>query len=282
MQILSSNPVIGADALLARIGEPGLLIVDVRGAPQFGAGTVPGAVNLNVYDYFIPSSSAAGVADLNAAAVAALSAIGADRANTVVYFEGQTGMISPRGLWFHEYAGLGGGLILDGGFQGWREAGGATAPGAGTPCAVASGAAQMPWAAGIRRDLLATVSDVLALDPERQTLLDVRRRSEHDGAFVHPCCARPGRIPGAAFLLWEDLLEHGRYRPANEIAARAGAVGLRRERELVIYCHRGARAATALYGLRRAGFARARIFVGSWHEWAETAHLPAEVGGTAG
>jgi thiosulfate/3-mercaptopyruvate sulfurtransferase len=136
----------------------------------------------------------------------------------------------------------------------------------------------MPAGWTVERALLATVGDVLERDPAATVLLDVRRHSEHDGSFVHPCCARPGRIPGSNFLFWEDLLENSRYRPAHDIAARAIAAGISPDQEIITYCHRGARAATALYGLRRAGFPRGRIFVGSWHEWAERTDLPAETG----
>ncbi len=271
----AGHPIMTMAELQSRLGEPGLLVVDVRGAAAFASATIPGAVNLNVYDYFIPGRGQDGVADLTAAVTAALTAIGADTAKTIVYFEDQTGMIAPRGLWFHEFAGLSGGRILDGGFRSWR---GPVAPGIGRPHAVASGAAQVSRSVPIRRDLLATMEDMLALDPTRQTILDVRRRSEFDGSFVHPCCARPGRIPGAAFLFWEDFLEDGHYRSAADIARRAQAAGLSPEREIITYCHRGARAATALYGLRLAGFTRSRIFVGSWHQWAECAELPAQTG----
>lgn len=270
-------PVITAEALIARLGEPGLLLVDTRGRDAWRAATLPGAVHLDVYDYFIPRSDAAGLADLQRAAWAGLTAVGADRAATVVYFETATGMVSPRGLWFHDHAGLSGGLILDGGFDAWVAAGGPVEPGVGADAAIASGAAG-PSPPAPRPELYAGVDDVLAR-PAGTVVLDVRRPSEHTGAFVHPCCARPGRIPDSVLLFYEDLLADGRYRAAEEIAARARAAGLAPETPVIVYCHRGARAATALYGLRLAGFAaEGRVFVGSWHEWAERGELFAAVG----
>lgn len=270
---------IDAKDLAARLDEPGLLLVDVRPPERWRAGTIPGAVSLDVYGYFIPSSrpgdEAGGIVDLDAAAWAGLRAAGADRARTTVYFEEDTGMIAPRGLWFHDYAELPGGLILDGGVSAWRAAGGAVVPGVGAPTAIAVAAARR---GPTDRGLLATVADVRHRDPARTQLLDVRRRSEHEGSFVHPCCARAGRIPGSLFLFWEDVLADGKYRPAAEIAARAAAAGLDPGCDIITYCHRGARAATVLYALRRAGFARVRVFVGSWHEWADRTDLPVEAG----
>lgn len=272
---------IGAPALLERLGEAGLLVVDTRDAAAWAEATVPGAVRLGVYDYFIPSSDAAGLAAIAAATHRALAAAGIDRARTTVWLEERTGMVSPRGLWFQELAGLAGGLVLDGGIEAWRQAGGPVAPGTGHSGEIV--AADRPAgpggpAAAIRRDLIVTIDEILARDPARTDLLDVRRPSEFDGSFVHPCCRRAGRLPDAKLLFWEDLLEDGRYRPAAEIAARAAEAGLSPDREVVAYCHRGARAATALYALRRAGYARVRVFVGSWHEWAAREDLPIETG----
>ncbi|MEJ1158877.1 sulfurtransferase [Prosthecomicrobium sp. N25] len=269
--------VISAEALRARLGEPGLLLVDTRDRAAWRKATLPGAVHLDVYDYFIPRSDAAGLADLQRAAWAGLTAVGADKARTVVFFETATGMISPRGLWFHEHAGLGGGLILDGGYEAWVAAGGPVAPGTGADAAITGGAAG-PAPPAPRADLYAGVDDILAREPGT-VVLDVRRPTEHTGSFVHPCCARPGRIPDSVLLFYEDLLADGRYRAPDEIAARARAAGLTPETPVIIYCHRGARAATALYGLRLAGFAGdGRVFVGSWHEWAERGELFAATG----
>ncbi|HEY9344822.1 MAG TPA: rhodanese-like domain-containing protein, partial [Inquilinus sp.] len=167
--------------------------------------------------------------------------------------------------------------ILDGGFDAWIAAGGPTQPGTGQALAVTAEAA-LQEARAPQLDLVATIDEVAGLDPERTTLLDVRRRSEHEGSFVHPCCARPGRIPHSAFLFWEDLLADGHYRPAAEIAALAAAAGLSPDRRVITYCHRGARAATALYALRQAGYRDVAVFVGSWHEWAARADLAIERG----
>ncbi|MFI5012855.1 MAG: sulfurtransferase [Hyphomicrobiales bacterium] len=264
---------IDVEAVHRRLGEPGLVLVDVRGEEAWRSATIPGAVHLNVYDYFIPRSDEAGIAALARSAATAFDAIGIGQARTAIFFEDRTGMISPRGLWFHEFLGLSGGLILDGGFQAWIEAGHATAPGYGASAEILPEPPDVPQPA-TRRQLIASLQETL----DAPIVLDVRRRSEYSGDFVHPCCARAGRIPGCRHIFWEDLLDEGRYRSPGEVAAIAAKAGLSRDQAIVTYCHRGARAATALYALRRAGFNNVRVFVGSWHEWAERADLPLETG----
>jgi thiosulfate/3-mercaptopyruvate sulfurtransferase len=74
-------------------------------------------------------------------------------------------------------------------------------------------------------------------------------------------------------LFWEDVLENGAFRPAAEIAQRAEQAGLHPQQRIMIYCHRGARAATVLAALTLAGYQNLAIYVGSWHEWAEHVEL---------
>jgi thiosulfate/3-mercaptopyruvate sulfurtransferase len=262
-------------AALAALRDP--IIVDVRPEPEWRRDAIPGAVLMNVYDYFIPASDAAGIAQMATAAAAAFAALGIDGTRPVVWYEEATGMISPRGLWFQDLLGIGGGAILDGGIAAWRAAGFATAPGSGATAAIRPDTPPGPIPRGFQRGLTTDLAEVTSAAARGAVVLDVRRPSEHDGSFVHPCCARPGRIPGSVLLFWEDLLENGRYRSPADLAARFAAVGLEPEQEVITYCHRGARAATAAYALKRAGYDRVRVFVGSWHEWAATS-LPAERG----
>ncbi|MEI4472864.1 sulfurtransferase [Frigidibacter sp. MR17.24] len=269
---------ISATDLLARSGEPGLVLVDTRTRAEWRRESLPGAIFVNVYDYFVPESTDAGYEGMAAGAARAFAEAGLDRAATIVWFEEETGMRSPRGLWFQELLGLGGGLILDGGIAAWRAAGGAMAPGQGAAVEITH--ADGPAPAGWRADLAATRAAMLHPAPGMQ-ILDVRRPTEFDGSFRHDCCARGGRVPGATLMFYEDMIEAGRYRPAAEIRDRALALGLDPSRPVATYCHRGARAATALYGLRQAGFADVRIFVGSWHEWAAETDLPIETGPAA-
>ena len=253
------------------------VIVDVRPEADWRRDAIAGAVSMNVYDYFIPSSDPAGIAQMASAAAAAFGALSIDGSRPVVWYEEATGMISPRGLWFQDLLGISGGAILDGGIRAWRSAGLPTAPGSGAIAAIRPDAAGLSPPPRFARSLVAELDEVVTAAARGAVVLDVRRPTEHDGSFVHPCCARPGRIPGSVLLFWEELLENGRYRPAAELAARFAVAGLDPSQEIITYCHRGARAATAAYALKRAGYGHVKIFVGSWHEWAATG-LPADRG----
>lgn len=267
--------IITAAELVTQLPNDRLVPVDVRAEADFRKGTLPGAVSLNVYDYFIPDSDEAGIAGMAAGARAAFDRLGLGADRIPIFFEEQTGMISPRGLWFFELVGFNTGLILDGGIQAWKAAGGEIAPGTGAVDAVTQ---SKTGSVDFRRALVASTDDVLNHADHAADIFDVRRRSEFEGTFVHPCCARPGRIPHSHFAFYEDMLRDGKYRPAAEIREIAAQAGLSPDREIITYCHRGARAATALYALRLAGFDKVRIYTGSWHEWAGKQALPIEIG----
>jgi thiosulfate/3-mercaptopyruvate sulfurtransferase len=267
--------IITAAEFITMLSQGKAVPVDVRPEAVWREATIPGAVSLNVYDYFIPQSDEAGITGMAAGAREAVDRLGLNGDRVPVFFEEQTGMISPRGLWFYELIGRKGGLILDGGIKAWKDAGGETASGIGLPDAIVQSSAEN---VGFERGLVASTQDVLDHDANNADIFDVRRKTEFEGTFVHPCCARPGRIPHSHFAFFEDVLKDGKYRPADEIRRIAEEAGLSSDREIITYCHRGARAATALYGLKLAGFDKLKIYVGSWHEWAGDSALPIEIG----
>ncbi|MCJ1900140.1 MULTISPECIES: rhodanese-like domain-containing protein [Paracoccus] len=271
---MRSSPLIFAAKALA--APEGTVFVDTRPRDDWAKATIPGATCLNVYDYFIAHSDERGIAAMVAGARAAFRQLGLDRAPLVVFFEEQTGMRSPRGLWFHELCGFDGGRILDGGLAAWRATGGGTAAGAGATGRIGDG--DPAQAGAFRSELVAATAELLEPGAPELHVLDARRPAEWDGSYVHACCARAGRIPGADLLFYEDLLQDGRYRSPDEIRRIAAAADFGPGQRIVTYCHRGARAATALYGLRSAGFDNVAIHPGSWHEWAGEPDLPAVEG----
>jgi thiosulfate/3-mercaptopyruvate sulfurtransferase len=109
-------------------------------------------------------------------------------------------------------------------------------------------------------------------DPELN-ILDVRRDEEYSGRMGYPCDPRQGHIPGARHVEVSTLFAApGRPRTPEEIRS---LTGLPAGSDVVAYCHSGSRSALAAMALRSAGY-RARNYVGSWHEWSRHAELPLE------
>ncbi|WP_158543460.1 rhodanese-like domain-containing protein [Dyella solisilvae] len=82
-------------------------------------------------------------------------------------------------------------------------------------------------------------------------LLDVRHTDEY----------RADHIAGALNI------------PVEELGSRAGALGVPHDREIVVYCVSGRRAARALETLQSMGYSHARVLDGSLNAWRDQ-HLP--------
>ncbi len=80
------------------------------------------------------------------------------------------------------------------------------------------------------------------------------------------------RIPGAIHLYWKNLLftdSDGivRFKPKEEIRDLLKDVGLTPEKEIVVYCFKGARASNTFMALKLAGFENVKQYFASWNEW---------------
>jgi thiosulfate/3-mercaptopyruvate sulfurtransferase len=111
------------------------------------------------------------------------------------------------------------------------------------------------------------------LDDPALTILDVRREEEYTGKGGSPCDPRQGHIPGARRVEVGALFAApGRPEAPERIRE---LVGVPEGAEVVAYCHSGSRSALATLALRSAGY-DARNYAGSWHEWSRHPELPLE------
>ncbi len=173
-----------------------------------------------------------------------------------------------------EYAGMKNPLILEGGFRTWQNS---RYPVENRRRVVVPS----EFKAHPNPAVLATAGHVRSLSASRTGLvLDVRSKGEFEGSEKRECCPRSGRVPGAVWLEWTNFLS-GKvgFQSRRSISKQLRSMGLRSGSDIAVYCHRGARAAAAFYALRSMGYARARNYVGSWHEWSSKKNFPAELGG---
>ena len=187
---------------------------------------------------------------------------------TVVVYESGFGIRAARVGWMLEYAGTSKVFLLEGGFNAWRRS---HLPVQHTP------AKPEPNAFRIRPNskLLATAHEIRT--GRSSLILDVRSEREFTGTEGRDCDARKGRIPRARWLEWSYFLQDGkRFKTRSEIASSLREKGLSKNRHVVTYCHRGARAAAAYYALRSLGYRNVKNYIGSWHEWSARKNLPVE------
>ncbi|MFZ4707712.1 MAG: sulfurtransferase [Bacteroidales bacterium] len=119
---------------------------------------------------------------------------------------------------------------------------------------------------------MATVK-ALGTNP-KALLLDVREPDEYKG--IDKDKKSQGHLPGAVFLYYKDMLTvTGAYRSKEEIMAIAVKAGATSEKEIVVYCQTGIKAAVVYIALRQiAGFPNVKLYAGAYAEWASITDNP--------
>jgi len=257
--------------LRSHLRDRGVVIMDTDPLEAYLRSHIPRAIHLDLHDYFVLDTRPSGIAKMEQGLTRAFSNADLSGEEAVVLYETGLGIRAPRMAWMLEFLGHPDVRMLDGGFAAWRKA---RLPLAEKPSTRRPAKLRVE----VRPELLAVADDLHArLQSSDRVVLDVRSRGEYTGGEMRECCARAGRIPGAVWVEWSTLLKDQRhYRKPSEIEAILRRLGVTKDKEVVTYCHRGARAANTFYALRLLGYDRVRNYVGSWHEWSMRADLPAE------
>ena len=116
---------IDTNTLQQRLGQPGLVIIDVRGsaAYEFG-GHIPGAVHSTWHDYSDPDAVAKGLLDPNLKRIEKrVQALGLNQDSEVVIYSNPFDNWGDEGrmFWMLEYLGHKNLKVLDGGWVKWIE-----------------------------------------------------------------------------------------------------------------------------------------------------------------
>jgi ferredoxin-nitrite reductase len=229
-----------------------IVVVDVRDETTYRSmGHVPGAVNIPATAIRDPSSVTSGHLPSPADFASLLSDAGIASDDSLVVYDGDRGVEAARFLLTAAAFGHEGDLrLLEGGFDAWRQQG-----------SVETGSPDLDpttyEAAAIDGDL---VYDRVAVEDAvdgHALLVDTRTPAEYEQSH----------IPGAVQLSWEELLEEGRLRPAEELEAILAEKGIERGRRIVLYCNTARRLSHTFLVLADLGFENLSFYEGSLTDW---------------
>ena len=272
--------------LHARLGEPGLVILDCRFAlddPTYGARSyaeahIPGAQFADL-ERDLSGPVVKGVTGRHPLPEAAqllerLRAWGINQDSDVVLYDDGPGAFAARAWWLLAWLGKREGVyLLDGGLKAWKAAG--LALDSNTP-AVSPGHFNGQADSSLLRNAAQLQQD---LHSPALTLLDARALPRFRGE-VEPLDAVAGHIPGALCAVFTDNLDSdGRFLPATQLRQRFDALrGEKPVESLVAYCGSGVTACHNLFALCLAGYPLAPLYAGSWSEWITDPARPVATG----
>jgi len=282
---MGESPLVTAGWLEAHLADPRVVVADVRwylkgkrGIDAYRSGHIPSASFVDVDRDLAsaPGPSRPGRHPLPSADVFAdaLARIGAAPGDLVVAYDDTGGTTAARLWWLLRYFGLGAGCVLDGGIQAWSTGGRplSTDEPTRTPVPRAKPSA--------RPEMVVDKLRVIELSERGTGLLLDARASERFEGITEPVDARAGHIPGAKSAPFNgNLIEpSGPFRPRHELADHYRALGVSDETAVVAYCGSGVTACHDLLALAIAGRDDAKLYEGSWSEWASDPSLPAATG----
>ncbi len=98
-------------------------------------------------------------------------------------------------------------------------------------------------------------------------LLDVRELDEYEGR--DQAKKSKGHLPGAVFMNFKEVLTTtGAFKTKEEIIATAAKYGATPDKQILVYCQTGIKAAVVYIALKEiAGFQNVKLYAGAYAEW---------------
>ena len=275
------GPLVSPEWLEEHLGEPGLMVADVRwvrggsAREAFEAGHIAGAVFLDADDDLSAIGEGPGRHPLPTpeAFAKTMEKTGIGEDTSVVVYDDARGSHAARLWWMLDATGHRAAL-LDGGFGVWD---GSRAAGPSPVVTASAPFTPRPWPADRLADTAAVIA---ALKAEDLVVLDARAGERYRGE-IEPIDPVAGHIPGARSAPWSDNLDPstGRLLASGELRELYERGGVRSGDDAIVYCGSGLTAALDLLAMRVAGFGEdGRLYGGSWSGWIEDPSRPVALG----
>jgi thiosulfate/3-mercaptopyruvate sulfurtransferase len=268
---MTSPNFVSTDELAARLNEPGLGLIDAswhlpptgrNGAAEFCAGHIPGAV---FFDIDVIADLSEGLPHMLPDPVAFSSAmrkLGLGDGMPMIVYDSLGLFAAARVWWTLRAYGVRDVRILDGGLPKWIKEGRPIEEGAANP-------QPRHFTARLDHSYVATLDDVRrALADGSAQVVDARPAERFRGEAPEPRPGlRSGHMPGSLNTPFIEIVEHGRLKSPEALAATLKGHSVDLGRPIITTCGSGVSAAILALAVEEAGGRVAGLYDGSWAEW---------------
>ena len=260
---IKTEMVVKPEWLYRNLGKEGIKIVNASGPAEFANGHIEGAIDFDLLKSgLITPLPDKTVPDIDAGKlVKALGAIGLQADDHIIVY-GKTGDDAGFILGLLEYAGANKISFLDGGLEGWHDAGFKLTKKTIKPVATSFG--------GTVRSEIHVGNDYVKahLGSSKVTILDVRIIDQVKGLSKIPAAARAGRIPGSVNIpLRALIMDDGFLKEPEELLWMLKQYGITPDKAIVTSCNTGYDASNAHFFLSYLGFKNVKVHYVSWEDW---------------
>ena len=268
----STEKLVSAEWLEENINN--VKIIDVRKKEDYDLGHIPGAVRLTPNEVFQweDSNGVKGMLPSSDHIAIALSSVGINEDDTVIFYDGNSNLWASRGLWALEVYGHEDSRLLDGSWNYWSENSFPT-----TSESVSVEKSDYKFSGDVNSSLIAGFEEILeAVDDPSKIVCDTRSPDEYIGKDVR--ADRGGHIPGSENVNWVNAVdESGRFLSAQNLQTIYESKGIKTEKAVYTLCQTAVRATHTWFVLKELlGYDDVKVYDGSWIEWGNS-DLPIEI-----
>jgi len=267
------KPVVTADWLKSHLTAPDVRVLDctwfMPDAPKTGkqvydAQHIPGARHFDIDDVADTTINLPHMLPPPEKFSSRVRRLGLGDGHRVICYDQNGFLASARVWWMFRVMGHGDVAVLDGGFNAWRNAGGAVED------LPPHFLADRHFTVRPRRDLardLSQMKDVVAAGTAQ--VVDARSGPRFRAEVPEPRPGlRGGHIPGSLNVYYGDLIAaDGKLKPEAELRAVFTAAGVDLTKPVINTCGSGVTAAILALAQSMLGHDDAAVYDGSWAEW---------------